>query len=255
MPLVFTSPILVSTVENAPPALTPSPLPLPLGERIEVRGLSVSDFSFLKILSSIFILLDTVNSAVSGKCVLISGYLQGRGKESKKNKGFDCFAMAVAFLIHLLKSSVCRELVDAIPSLLSSKTLKYILLSDSLTFWITEELANLATDPWLPAYSASAWPAPFFLASRVRFLSNSIILSLPNILFSTSANVLNVVTLLLRATKGSVAISLHKIRDCFVVPFPAMTPYYLLHLYNYTSIKHVEFHQAAIPASRIQNSL
>src|SRR3990170_1696083 len=140
MPFVFTSPISVSTVENAPPALTPSPLPLPLGERIEVRG-----------------------------------------KESKKNKGFDCFAMAVAFLIHLLKSSVCRELVDAIPSLLSSKTLKYILLSDSLTFWITEELANLATDPWLPAYSASAWPAPFFLASRVKPFSNSTTLSLPNI--------------------------------------------------------------------------
>src|SRR3990172_4134583 len=181
MPFVFTSPISVSTVENAPPALTPSPLPLPLGERIEVRGLSVSDFSFLKILSSIFILSDIVKFAVSEKWVLKSGYFEGSGRESKNFKGFDCFAMAVAFLIHLLKSSVCRELVDVIPSLLSNKTLKYILLSDSLTFCITEELANLATDPWLPAYSASAWPAPFFLASRVRFFSNSTTLSLPNI--------------------------------------------------------------------------
>src|SRR3990167_249822 len=124
MPFEFTMPIPVSKVENAPPALTPAPFPLPLGERIKVRGLLVSDFSFLKISSSIFILSDIVRFAVSEKWVLKSKYFEGSGRESKNFNGFDCFAMLIAFFKHCLKSSLRRELVDAIPNLLSNKTLK-----------------------------------------------------------------------------------------------------------------------------------
>src|SRR3989304_4602424 len=103
MPFEFTKPISVSKVENAPPAL------------IWDLGLGAWDLIFLKTLSSIFILSDIVRFAVSEKWVLKSKYFEGSGRESKNFNGFDCFAMLIAFFKHCLKSSLRRELVDAIP--------------------------------------------------------------------------------------------------------------------------------------------